>query len=49
MTKVEAIYHLNRSLKLLGIEATIELIERSQDEEHKVLYLGILKARGAIK
>ena len=45
----EAKIHLDRSFKLLGLEGTVELIERTQQGKVKDIYMNLLRERGLIK
>jgi hypothetical protein len=45
----EAKIHLDRSFKLLGLEGTIEMIERLSKGKVKDIYTDLLRQRGLIK
>jgi hypothetical protein len=45
----EAEIHLKRSFGLLGLEGTVELIERLAEGKVKDVYMNLLRQRGLVK
>ena len=45
----EAKIHLDRSFKLLGLEGTIEMIERLSSGSVKDIYMKLLRQKGLVK
>jgi len=45
----EAKFHLNRSFQSLGLEGTVELIERLSAGKIKDIYMELLRQKGLVK